>query len=66
MNEVEEVELRVRNLSKEGFSQFRDWFHEFENHQWDQQIKADFKAGKLKALIATAREEFDQGKAREI
>ena len=66
MSEVEEVEVRVRNLSHSALAQFRDWFHEFENDHWDQQIKADFKAGKFKELIATAREEFEEGKAREI
>ena len=66
MSEIEEVEVRVRNLSQDALAQFRDWFHEFENDQWDQQIRADFKAGKFKDLIATARDEMDQGKAREI
>ncbi len=66
MSDVEEVEARVRNLPHNALAQFRDWFHEFENEVWDQQIKADFIAGKFQELIATAREEFAQGKAREI
>ena len=66
MSEIEEVEVRVRNLSQNALAQFRDWFHEFENDQWDQQIRADFKAGKFNELIATARGEFYQGTAREI
>jgi len=63
---MSEVEVRVRNLSQEAFAQFRDWFYHFENDQWDQQIKADFTAGKFRDLIATARDEMVQGKAREI
>lgn len=66
MSEVEDVEARVRKLPQNALAKFRDWFHEFENEVWDQQIKADFNAGKFKELIATAREEFAQGKAREI
>ncbi len=66
MSDVEEVEARVRNLSQHALAQFREWFHEFENEHWDQQIQADFNAGKFKELIAAAREEFAQGKAREI
>ncbi len=66
MSEVEEVESRVRNLSQDALAQFREWFHEFENEHWDQQIQTDFNAGKFKELIAAARQEFAQGKAREI
>ena len=66
MSEVEELEARVRSLPSDALAQFRDWFHEFENEQWDRQIEADFKAGKFDALIDQARQEFAQGKAREI
>lgn len=66
MSDVEEMESRVRNLSPDALAQFREWFHQFENEHWDQQIEADLNAGKLKELIATARDEFAQGKAREL
>jgi hypothetical protein len=66
MSDVEELEIRVRNLSSESLAQFRNWFHEFENDLWDQQIEADFKAGKFARLIDEARKEFAQGKAREL
>ncbi|MCF7964491.1 hypothetical protein V3O24_09045 [Methylobacter sp. Wu8] len=66
MSEVEELETRVRNLPKEEFSKFRDWFFELENEIWDKQIKSDFQAGKFKRLVEKAREEFAQGKAREL
>lgn len=66
MTEVEELETRVRNLPREEFSKFRDWFFEVENELWDKQIKADFQAGKFNRLIEKAREEFAQGKAREL
>ena len=66
MSDVEEVESRVRNLSQNALAQFREWFHEFENEHWGQQIQPDFNAGKFKEIIATAREEFAEGKAREI
>ncbi len=66
MTEIEELETRVRNLPREEFSKFRDWFFEVENEFWDKQIKADFQAGKFNRLIEKAREEFAQGKAREL
>lgn len=66
MSEVEELEVRVRKLPGAALARFRDWFREFENETWDRQIKADFKTGKFKKLITKAREEFAQGKAREL
>ena len=66
MSEVEELEARVRNLPSERLAQFRDWFHEFENELWDQQVESDFKAGKFAGLIDEARKEFAQGKVREL
>jgi hypothetical protein len=66
MNAVKELQDRVRNLPSEDFSEFRDWFLQLEEEQWDQQIAMDAKAGKFNKLIAKAREEFAQGKAREL
>jgi hypothetical protein len=66
MSEVEELEARVRKLPSEHLAQFRDWFFEFENELWDQQIHADLKAGKLDGLIDEAKKEFAQGKVREL
>ncbi|MBM3301433.1 MAG: hypothetical protein FJY85_15950 [Deltaproteobacteria bacterium] len=66
MSQVEELEVRVRNLPKEDLLKFREWFHQFENELWDQQIESDFKAGKFSKLIEKARAEFAEGKAREL
>jgi hypothetical protein len=66
MNEIEELEVRIRNLPSESLTRFRDWFHEFENELWDQQIRTDFEAGKFTRLIEEAKKEFAQGKVHEI
>ncbi len=66
MSEVEELEARVRSLPPERLAKFREWFYEFENELWDRQIEADAKAGKFTKLINKARQEFAQGKAREL
>ncbi len=66
MSEVEELETRVRNLSKEDFIKFRDWFIQLEDELWDRQIRSDFKTGKFNRLTEKAREEFVQGKAIEL
>jgi len=66
MNEVEALEARIRDLPPHDFASLREWFHEFENECWDQQIASDFKSGKFNKLIEKARAEFAQGKAREL
>lgn len=66
MSQVEELQTRIRNLPTEEFSELREWFLALEDELWDQQISADFKAGKFNKLIEKARAEFAQGKAREL
>lgn len=66
MSEVEELEARIRKLPRQEMAKLRDWFLELDDQLWDQQISADFKAGKRQRLIDEAREEFAQGKAREL
>ena len=66
MSQIEELQMRIRNLPIEDFSKLREWFLQFEDELWDQKIRADFKAGKFNKLIEKARAEFAQGKAREL
>jgi hypothetical protein len=66
MTEVEELEARISNLSPQDLAKLRDWFLELDNQVWDEQIAADYKAGKLQRLVDKAREELGAGKAREL
>lgn len=66
MSRVEAIESLIRDLPPQDFVCLREWFHNFENERWDQQIASDFQAGKFNQLIEKARAEFAQGKAREL
>ncbi len=66
MSEVEQLEHKVSNLPPKELAQFRAWFLEFDTRVWDEKIDADLKTGKLDSLIAEARAEFKQGKARPL
>ena len=66
MSEIQAIETRIRNLSPQDFACLRQWFLEFENECWDQQIASDFKAGKFNKLIEKARSELAQGKDSEL
>lgn len=66
MSDLEGLEQQVLRLSPRDLAQFRACFLEFDAREWDQQIEADLKTGKLDKLIAEARAEFKAGKAREL
>lgn len=66
MSELEQLEERVLQLSTEDLAKFRAWFIEQDHRLWDKQIEADAAAGKLDHLIAEARAEYKDGKAREF
>jgi hypothetical protein len=53
---VVELEKAVASLSPKDFSEFLSWLDNYREEQWDQQITADLKAGKLNRLIAEAKQ----------
>lgn len=61
MSEVKAIEARIRNLPPDEFAVLREWFHEFENACWDEQIASDCKEGKFGSLIKKAQTEYAQG-----
>jgi hypothetical protein len=63
---VKELELAVRQLPAEDFAAFAQWFEEYAAAQWDAQIERDARAGKLDALAAKAKSEFESGKCTEL
>ena len=66
MSEVEELEARIMKLPRQDLAKLRDWFLELDHRDWDEQIAADFRAGKFKRLIDEARTEGAEGKVREL
>ena len=66
MNELEEIEKRIRRLAPEDLAKFRAWFIEFDHLLWDRQIEADSKSGKLDKLAGEALADYKAGKAKEV
>jgi hypothetical protein len=66
MTTVETLEAAVSQLAPNDLAEFRRWFASFDAAAWDKQIEADAAAGKLDALAAEARADYDAGKAREL
>jgi hypothetical protein len=51
MNQLEEIEQRIRKLSPDEVAKLRAWFVAFDHVLWHQQIEADSSSGKLGSLI---------------
>ena len=63
---IAELEQAVTQLSEEEFARFREWFEEYEDRLWDEQIERDAKAGKLDKIAEQALNDYRAGKAKEL
>jgi hypothetical protein len=52
---VAEIEAAIKTLRKEELVQFHQWYQEFLEGQWDEQIRQDVRGGKLDFLLEEAR-----------
>ena len=59
---VAQLESAVKQLPKAELESFAQWFEEYLDEEWDRQIEADAKAGKLNAAIQRADEDFAAGR----
>lgn len=66
MSTVEEIESAIKALPREEFSELWQWWDEYRETEWDRQIEADAKAGKLDRFMEEALEEHRQGKTRPL
>ncbi len=66
MSTVEEIETAIRALPREKLSELWQWWDEYRETEWDRQIEADAKAGKLDRFMEEALEEHRQGKTRPL
>ena len=66
MPTVAEIQQAILNLPKVEYAEIVEWLHELEEEEWDRQIEADAKAGRLDALAAEAWEAKARGALGEI
>lgn len=59
---VQELEKAIRQLSPDDFAQLAHWIDEYRADQWDQQIEADIRAGRLDDAGRQADADFDAGR----
>jgi hypothetical protein len=58
---VVEIEAAIKALAKEELAQFDQWYREFLEEAWDEQIRQDVRGGKLDFLLEEARQEREAG-----
>ena len=66
MTRVEAIEAEVEKLSREEFSELRDWILDQDWERWDRQIERDVAAGRLEPLFERALQAHRVGKSREV
>ncbi len=66
MSRVNDIESEVRKLSPEELEAFRNWFQQFDSDNWDRQIEADARGGRLDSLADKARRQHSQGDTSEL
>ena len=63
---IEAIKAAIEALPKTDYVALRQWFSEKDWKNWDRQIEADSKSGKLDFLIAEANLEKEQGMLKEL
>lgn len=66
MTKLEKIEQEIAALSESDRRKLAQWFTEFHSDLWDNQIEADYDAGRLDKTIDAARKELREGKIRPL
>ena len=64
MSKVEEIKRAIEQLPKEDSWNLSGWVIQRHENEWDQQIEADIRGGKLDKFAAEALREQREGKTR--
>jgi len=66
VTKVEALEKEVKKLDRTALGAFRDWFLRYDSAAWDEQIRNDSRAGKLKTMATDALSSYKSGKTRAL
>ncbi|AFY90456.1 MAG: hypothetical protein CLLPBCKN_007894 [Chroococcidiopsis cubana SAG 39.79] len=66
MNNLQEIEQAVSQLSVEELADFRAWFAEFDAAVWDRQFEEDVAAGRLDRLAQRALQHLREGRCTDL
>jgi hypothetical protein len=66
MRKIEHIQREIGELSREEFTELRDWVLERDWTAWDAQIERDARSGKLDKLLEESRADLKEGRTREL
>ena len=66
MTTVAEIEAAIAQLPKDEFWSLTDRLIAMREDEWDRQIEADAKAGKLDRMFEQADRDFEAGRCKEL
>jgi hypothetical protein len=66
MNRVEQLQQQIAALDQDELRLLREWFARFDTDNWDRQIAADAKSGKLAQLAERALKDHEAGRSTEL
>ena len=66
MSKIDELKTDIERLPDAEVAELFRWLSENAWERWDEEIKADFAAGRLDFLVREAREEKAKGTLKEI
>jgi hypothetical protein len=66
MSTIEEIEAAIECLPRDQFFRLITWFRERFEAEWDREIEADVKAGKLDLFASEALTEYRAGRTSQF
>lgn len=66
MTTIAEIQQAILNLPKAEYEHSKYWFQELEWEEWDREIEADSRDGKLDFLITEAVDAKAKGTLRDL
>ncbi|NCJ06383.1 hypothetical protein GS597_07635 [Synechococcales cyanobacterium C] len=66
MNNLQEIETAISQLSSDELTAFRTWFAEFDAEMWDRQFEEDVTAGRLNGLAERALQHLREGRCTDL
>ena len=66
MTNIEKLEHDVQKLDREELAAFREWFRQYDDAEWDQQIEEDIREGRMDKLAEEALAEHEAGTTKEL
>ena len=64
--DVKEIEIAISQLPRAQVAELADWFDEFRERLWDQQIERDSSSGRLQKLLDEARDDLESGQCKPL